>query len=184
MINVYAIEGIDRLGKSTLIKNIKNALGYFEVIHFEKPQRLEVYKDSVENPLKVYQEESFRNSMLIAKSGARVIFDRWHLGEMVYSPMYRGYSGDYVMDLEESTNVIWTSNLRLVLLVEDFEVSKHFVDDGESFDIARRADEQAMFIDAFNKSKIIDKRIVCVTDRATGGFKPQMQILQEVISNS
>ena len=31
---------------------------------------------------------------------------------------------------------------RLILLTEDFSVSKHFVDDGESFDITKREKEQ------------------------------------------
>ena len=30
-----------------------------------------------------------------------LIFNRSHLGETVYSPLYRGYSGDYIFDIEK-----------------------------------------------------------------------------------
>lgn len=188
--NVYAIEGLDALGKSTLIEGIRQKLGYYEVIHFSKPQRLAAYENSQtvqgvragNEALYHYQAESFRNSMLLAKSGARLIFDRWHLGEAVYSNLYRGYDGNYVFDIEKNTWMDECHNVRLILLVEDFEIASHFVDDGESLGaIANREREQSMFIDAFDKSIIRDKRIVCVTDPGLGGFKPREQILAEAI---
>jgi thymidylate kinase len=179
---VYAIEGLDRLGKSTLIEGICNRLGYYEVIHFSKPQNLDIYQHAFGiPPLSVYQQESFRNSMLIAKSGARVIFDRWHLGECVYAPMYRKYSGDYVFDLEKSFDMD-TVDVRLILLVEDFGVARHFVDDGESLGaVEKREEEQHRFVAAFNKSIIPDKRIICVTDLGLGGFKPKEWIIDEAL---
>jgi thymidylate kinase len=188
--NVFAIEGLDRLGKSTLIEGIRNQLGYFEVIHFSKPQKLNIYEKSApvhgvpdgRQSAYHYQSEGFRNSMLLANSGARVIFDRWHLGEVVYSPMYRDYSGDYVYEQEIAAGLHRNCNLRLILLTEDFEAASHFVDDGESLGPAsKRAEEQARFIEAFTRSNIKDKRIICVTDRATGGFRHRDDILKEAI---
>lgn len=193
---VYAIEGLDRLGKSTLIEGIRNKCGYYEVVHFSKPQRLDFYKGSawelfdedtyrmkpVENAdLFNYQKASFVNSMIMARGGARIIFDRWHLGEAVYAPLYRGYSGDYVFEIEKLQRMDQCQSVRLILLTEDFDVSKHFVDDGESFDITKREQEQEMFIAAFERSIIPDKRIICVTDPGVGGFKPKSQILAEAL---
>jgi thymidylate kinase len=193
---VYAIEGLDRLGKSTLIEGIREKQGYYEVIHFGKPQRLEFYQNSssrffdeksyetqdIQNPeLFFYQRESFVNSMIMARSGARLIFDRWHLGEAVYAPLYRGYSGDYVFGIERLHRMDACHSVRLILLTEDFKVSKHFIDDGESFDVTKREQEQEMFIAAFERSIIPDKRIICVTDRDLGGFKPKSQILAEAL---
>ena len=137
---VFGIEGIDRLGKSTLINNIRQKLGYYEVIHFSKPCSLEIYEDTSgvngvpqkAVPYYHYQAESFRNSMIMAKSGARIIFDRWHLGEAVYADMYRGYDGNYVFDIEKRADMDECSTARLILLVEDFDNSRHFVDDGLS----------------------------------------------------
>ena len=195
MINVYAIEGLDRLGKSTLVQGIRNKLGYYEVIHFGKPQLLDAYKNTYrasydgeqipKNSVTAfeYQRASFLNSMLLARSGARIIFDRWHLGEAVYSPMYRGYDGNYVFDQEISTGVNLRNDIRLILLTEDFEYAKHFIDDGESLGpVEKREEEQNRFIEAFERSTIRDKRIVCVTDPALGGFKRKEWILDEVIA--
>lgn len=189
--SVFAIEGIDRLGKSTVIQGIRQKLGYYEVVHFSKPERLEAYAnaptgrllDADKAQLYHYQHESFLNSMLMAKSGARLIFDRWHLGECVYAPLYRGYPGDYVFDLEVSTGVADRGDIRLVLLTEDMDISMHFVDDQQSLGaVENRRREQEMFISAFERSKIRDKRVVCVTDPGLGGFKPKEWILQEVLS--
>ena len=187
---VFAVEGLDFLGKSTLIEGLLDQLGYYQVIHFSKPKKLSAYAGTSPvvgvpaTSLQVYhyQQESFRNSMLMARSGARIIFDRWHLGEAVYSPMYRLYSGDYVFDYERNHHLD-TADIRLILLTEDFGVSRHFQDDGLSLGTADdREEEQNRFIGAFNRSIIRDKRIVCVTDPVTGGFKSKAQVLAEVLA--
>lgn len=197
MPQIYIIEGLDKLGKSFLINNIKNKLGFFQVIHFGKPEKLDIYNSASglkvfegdEEPLVqvekenvhqfLYQAESFRNAMLMCKSGARIIFDRSWLGEAVYAPLYRGYSGDYVFSLEKRTHVA-ENNIRLILLTEDFTIAKHFVSDGESFDDDKRWEEQADFISAFHKSAIVDKRIINVT-ASDGKFRNQEDILQDAI---
>lgn len=188
--HIYAIEGIDRLGKSTLIQGILNTLGFYQVIHFSKPQRLAAYenlpapegmqfsKDTVS--LFHYQQQSFINSMRLASAAAHFIFDRWHLGEAVYAPLYRGYSGDYVFDLEKQ---LFTSlgSVRLILLTEDFKISQHFQDDGQSLGPTEaRQKEQELFLSAFERSAIPDKRVICVTGQ-DGGFKPKEQVLREAL---
>ena len=187
---IYAIEGIDRLGKSTLIEGLLDRLGYYQIIHFSKPKKLSAYSDtspvdgvpSTSLQIYHYQQESFRNSMILARGGGRLIFDRWHLGEAVYAPLYRLYSGDFVFDYEHNHHLD-TVDIRLILLTEDFGVSRHFQDDGLSLGTHNdREEEQNRFIHAFNRSIIRDKRIVCVTDPATGGFKPKEQVLTEVLA--
>lgn len=177
MTRVYAIEGLDRLGKSTLIEGIQNRLGFHQLIHFGKPRKLDVYSGDAFK----YQRQSFIESMLIANSKAHVIFDRWHLGEAVYSPIYRGYDGDYVFELERQY-LDSTANIRLILLCEDFMVSKHFVSDGDSFDDSKRREEQQLFVKAFMKSKILDKRIIGVTDPDSGQFKSPQLILEQALA--
>lgn len=191
---VYAIEGLDRLGKSTLVEGIQRELGFFQIIHFGKPQRLEKYqgalmpenlaydKDVCDPQLFHYQRECFRNSMKLVQSGARIIFDRWHLGEAVYAPMYRKYDGNYVFDLEKRYDLDEGRHVRLILLTEDFVSSQHFESDGMSFDDSKREDEQNRFIASFNKSVIQDKRIICVTDPKTGRFRDADDILKEALA--
>ena len=188
-INAILVEGLDRLGKSTLVESIQQELGYFQVIHFGKPKHLKFYETQATNGFilnekseYLYQHASFKNMFELIKSDARIIFDRAHLGECVYSPIYRNYSGDYVYDLERKYGMGDSRNAKLILLTEDFATAKHFVDDGLSFDITKREQEQNLFLEAFEKSIIRDKQIVCVTDPALGGFKRKEWILEEVLA--
>ena len=192
--NKFMIEGLDRLGKDTLINGILNMRGYHQVLHFSKPVVLDIYKNEQWEmkehrpvraystyPLKTYQEESFKTMFsIMSEARSRVICNRAHLGECVYAPMYRGYDGQYVFDLERDFLIQQVHNLRLVLLTQNFETMGEIVDDGESFDFSKRQQEQELFIAAFEKSIISDKRIVSVT-ADSGGFKPREQILYEVI---
>ena len=196
--NKYIIEGIDRLGKDTLINGILNKRGFHQVLHYSIPLKLAAYNhgtnghtvlsDAEEEKLAYfqYQRASFRTMFTILRDAtfAHMIFNRAHLGECVYAPLYRGYSGDYIFDLEEDFKIKDNTNVRLILLTEDFDVAEHFVDDGESLgSIKNRRIEQELFLAAFEQSKIRDKRIICVTDPAVGGFKPKEWILNEALAN-
>lgn len=186
----YLIEGLDRLGKDTLINSILHKRGFHHVLHFSKPTVLETYSfgestDPIEGKreaLYQYQRASFWNMFtLLEAQRSSLICNRAHLGECVYAPMYRGYAGDYVFDLENQFNVKSMHMTRLLLLVENFAVSKHFADDGDSFDVTKREQEQELFIAAFERSKFGHKRIICVT--ADGGlFKDRRVILEEALS--
>jgi hypothetical protein len=171
----YLVDGIDRLGKSTLIKNLQDELGYHLVVHYDKPKRLKVYEHFGSEALFTYQYEAYKTMFNMINCGLPVIFDRAHLGEMVYAPMYRGYDGDYVLDIEKEVN---TRGTRLVLLTtSDFSFLK---DDGLSFDFSKKEAEQALFIQAFHKSSIADKLIVDVSN-GKGSYKTPDQILAEVL---
>jgi nicotinamide riboside kinase len=181
----FIIEGLDRLGKSTLISNIQQKLGFFQVIHYSKPLKLDAYNGD----LRKYQYESFKAMFRMLETSAdaphhaqvRYILDRAHLGEAVYSPMYRGYDGNYVFDLEDHYNAYYNQRVRLILLTEDFTKSKHFVDDGLSLGPrSARAKEQELFLKAFDKSLFADKKIICVTGE-DGNFRPADDILADVL---
>jgi hypothetical protein len=182
MIRKFLIEGIDRLGKNTLIDGIMNELGYFEVIHFARPRVLDLYSRTAGGSTALayaqYQTASFENMFKLIKSNARIIFNRAHLGEVVYSPMYRGYDGEYVFEQEKMISDVMDT--RLILLTEDFSKSKHFIDDGLSFDVSKRCAEQELFLRAFDMSLIQDKRVICVTAE-DGNFRPAADILHEAL---
>lgn len=212
MITKFLIEGLDRLGKDTLIDGIQQARGFHHVLHFSKPLELDCYRQLSElnvdsqmyrnvpgtygcgksnskiiqgEMFRQYQLASFRNMfMLLRDPYTRLIMNRAHLGECVYAPLYRGYAGEYVFDIERQFEMAANKSTRLILLWEDFEIAKHFVDDGLSLgSIENRQREQELFIKAFNRSAIPDKRMICVTDQALGGFKPRDWILTEAIAD-
>lgn len=180
----FIVEGIDGVGKDTLIRSILDELGYHHVIHFSKPLNLRCYGQRACSPEEAFQRASFYAmfNLIRTASDVPVIFNRGHLGECVYAPLYRGYSGDYVFEFERNTSIGSITDVRLVLLVEDFETSKHFRDDGKSLGpVQRRREEQALFEAAFERSQIHDKRKVGVTAPHNGSFREASGVLHEVL---
>lgn len=170
----FIIEGLDRLGKSSLISNIQNAFGFHFTIHYSKPLELKTYNYSKYQ----YQYVSFNNGFKLLNTEIPVIFDRFHLGEEVYAPLYRNYPGDYVFELEQNHNAQNMINARLILLTtSNFSMLK---DDGQSFDFNRKEEEQYKFVEAFNKSIMPDKRIIDIHN-GIGGYKDYQQIFAEAI---
>lgn len=71
--------------------------------------------------------------MLSAKeNNINIIFNRSHLGETIYSPLYRGYSGDYVFDIEKNYVNDLRKNLYLITFINDPDIILSR-DDGKSF---------------------------------------------------
>jgi hypothetical protein len=178
MITQFIIEGVDSLGKDTLIEAIQNKNGYYPVIHYQKPKILEKYNhiDIFGSPEYCYQYASFCNLMQLLNSKIKLITNRSHLGEYVYADLYRGYNGSYVFDLEEKSELNKLNHIKLVLLTtSDFSFTK---DDGENFNFDNIKLEQEKFIDAFNQSIIPNKIIVDINDN--GKRKTVEQILKEI----
>lgn len=179
--NIVIIEGLDRLGKSSLIENIIRQRGFHNYLHYEKPKAVEYYGASLE----AYQRDSFRYGFNLISNAqlwsSNIVFDRFHLGEYVYSPMYRGYDGDYVFDLESECieNLVLKKaedTIKLILLTSsDFSFIS---DDGLSFNPENKEKEQIKFIEAFNKSAIVNKVIIDVHN-GNGGFKTPQEIYLE-----
>lgn len=138
------IEGIDGVGKDTIIKELIQQVGYRPIIHMSKPLNCVPYASLLE-----YQYESFINMFRLINSKHRFIFNRSHIGEMVYAK-YRNSSGDWIYNLEES--IEQPDNVCLILLLARNQDLLR--DDGESFDYSKRMNEQEEFIAACERSKI------------------------------
>ena len=176
----YIIEGCDRLSKSTLVNQIKHTYGFFQVVHYGKPEQLDYYKQHVwyNDSAYCYQIDSFSNGLNALRPGqnTKFIFDRFHLGEVVYSPRYRGYSGDYVFTLEDNSQVDTWDHVALILLTtSDWSFIQ---DDGDSFDFSKKEEEQHSFIEAFNKSIFKHKFLIDVNNN--GFYKDTSDILAEI----
>lgn len=187
------IEGIDRLGKDTLIQGLKNKLGYFHDVHYQKPEMLEFYIKRARHALnvpdnfiddkikslaqKLYQQQSFTDMMKMLQIDVRFILNRAHLGEFVYAQRYRSYDGDYVFELEKNIAGFLDSTLLVLLHTSSFEFIK---DDGLSFDFNKKDEEQMDFIRAFEKSQIKHKLLLDVND-GNGKFVPAEKLLDVVV---
>ena len=184
--NHILLEGIDGVGKDTVIQGVQNRHGYHQVLHYKTPLVLDCYVPSAESSAqRQYQVDTFRTMFRLLRGAplANVICNRAHLGESVYAPLYRGYSGEYVFELEREFDAGDLTHVRLVLLTENLDISVHFQDDRKSLGgPERRREEQMLFVRAFNASTIKDKRIVCVTDPLTGKFRSHDAILSDVLA--
>lgn len=191
-INHLVIEGVDRLGKDTLIQGIQDRLGFFQVLHYQKPKLLAKYsqeayrslkegQDVKSQALKTYQFYSFITMFKMMRGNTRILCNRAHLGETVYAKRYRGYDGNYVFNIERLFSYS-DGPLEHVLLVMLYTSDFSFItDDGLSLDVTKREEEQADFLEAFNRSTIPNKILIDVCN-GHGGFLPAESILEKVLA--
>jgi len=169
MQNLFVIiEGPDNVGKSTLIQNLKNSLNdmVFHVLHCSN------VKQKNQDAIIKYNKNLYFQMLdlmfhMSTKPSTGMICDRSHLGEMVYGPIYRGYSGDYVLDIENSFRHIGPvfDNLFLVTLIDEPEnlITR---EDGLSFstDLQKKQREIDLFKNAHEKSGIKYKLLLNIKD--------------------
>jgi len=93
--------------------------------------------------------------MILSKDkDINIIFNRSHLGESVYSPLYREYSGDYVFDIEKQYVHSLREELYLITLTNDpHTILKR--DDGLSF--YGNEEEVKAEVDGFNRAHRLSK---------------------------
>lgn len=106
------------------------------------------------------------------------IFDRCHLSEYVYSPMYREYDGYYVFASERQI-IPAGDKVKLILFTDSAE---NVIErdkkrgDGLSFslDLNKKQEELDKFVEAFNESSITDKKIITVGKRSIGDISKEL----------
>ena len=106
------------------------------------------------------------------------IFDRCHISEWTYSPMYRNYDGYYVFASERQ--IIPTDDrVKLVLFTDSAE---NVIErdkkrgDGLSFslDPQKKQEELDKFVEGFNESSISSKKIITVGKRSIGDISKEL----------
>jgi len=133
------IEGTDNVGKDTQQNLIIEKMNeyVFHKLHYSSLP----FKDDKEKHA-TYSKELYESMFLLmmksklahqkGDTDINLIFNRSHLGETVYSPLYRGYSGDYVFDIEKKYTKALRENLYLITLTNNpHTILKR--DDGKSF---------------------------------------------------
>lgn len=159
------IEGIDNVGKGTLISNIKNHYNNYTLhqLHYSNvklsPDKTEKYSN------KLYTEMFYlmKEISLIEKSG--IICDRSHIGELVYGPIYRNYPGTYVLDIEKQYHdcFFWDDLILITLIDKAENVIER--DDGLSFttELEKKNDEIRAFVQAHKQSTIKNKLLLDIS---------------------
>ena len=170
MRNLFVIiEGCDNTGKSTLINNLKN---YYNKITLHNLHYSNVKQENISEVIKynkkLYNEMFELMTFALKNDKTGLIFDRSHLGEIVYGNIYRGYSGDYVLDIEKKFNHILDvfENLFLITLVDEPEnlISR---EDGLSFSVEldKKQRELELFDLAHTSSTIKNKLIINIKNK-------------------
>jgi len=186
-------EGGDRLGKSSLIKGLCEYFNYDNVTvrHFGKPPKNLNPQEVLDFQFKAFDKEMelfhyIRQSSSYDKYSyypETMIWNRSHLGEFIYSQMFRG--GD--------PNILRTKLLNyekgfisyevfLITLTADPKFF-HSKEDGNSFSdtLEDKSKELELFKEAHNFSSIPKKLLVKV-DKRNGKFRSKSDILNEVLT--
>ncbi len=163
---VTIIEGADALGKSTQIQKIKEESEKRGIsVHILHYSNIRAFG----NDNKKIREASYKQfrdmfkliNFAAGEDSMNLILDRAHLGECVYSPIYRDYNGEFVF--EEEKNFIWQDNLKRIRLILFTDEAENLIkrDDGLSFstDLEKKKKELDLFDKAFEKSILNKKRI-------------------------
>lgn len=151
------IEGTDNVGKDTqqdlIIKNFPRKV--FHKVHYSAVPLSG--KEGIDYSARMYTD-MFEMMMSCKHKDINIIFNRSHLGESIYAPLYRDYNGDYVFDIEKGYVKSLRENLYLITLVNDPKIIIGR-DDGKSF--YKNEEEVRAEVDGFKrahkKSKIKNK---------------------------
>ena len=157
------IEGLDNVGKDTLINSLLKKYNRSKMVHWGFPlgatneEKTDYQKTSFDYYMKDYSFQNLSNGLDI------LIWNRSHIGECVYGPIYRESDPEWIYEMEKA--YLLKDNVYLVYLHGDIEfLLKN--DDGESFttDLKKKRREQKAFEKAINKSQIINKLNIKVND--------------------
>lgn len=162
---ITIIEGPDSVGKDTQISFIENylesTLKSVHKIHYSSLNFTD-NMDVIKKMSEIQYEDMFKLISLV-KDDVNIILNRSHIGEAVYSPIYRKYSGDYVFDIEKKYKQ-HLNDVKLILFTDTAEnICRRDIarGDGQSFttDVNKKQIELDLFDKAFDNSILNKKRI-------------------------
>jgi hypothetical protein len=162
------LEGTDNVGKSTQAKAIRS---HFKDLIFHDLKYSNVPFKADKSYIKDYSRQMYKEMFHIMETfkdlDHSTIIDRSHLGESVYSPIYRDYDGDYVFDIEKKYVEYLKDNLYLVVFIGNPE--KIFNrDDNLSFytNVKEVQNEIDAFKRAFELSTIKKKILIDIKNKS------------------
>lgn len=170
---ILIIEGMDRCGKSTLVQNLRKN-------YFKSPRTFVHHSSSPPNVDDKNRWEVDHYSSLLSTAidmsenkGYDIIFDRFHLGAIVYGTRFRGADPSGIYELDDL--YLKTYQKSATVLLTDFAEAIAARDDGESLEVSREEFEETrhMFIESFQKSNCPNKLHINISEN--GGFKSTYQ---------
>lgn len=164
------IEGADALGKDTQIalieKEFEKRSKAVHIVHYSNI-KLDS-NDDIKIASQIRYREMFKLMSVVPNENV-LILNRSHIGEAVYSPMYRNYNGDFVFDFEKDyvnhnnpvTKLIVFTDTPEAVIERDKKRG-----DGLSFslDVDKKRQEIEAFERAYNMS-CLDKKLIHLNGR-------------------
>lgn len=181
------IEGPDRCGKNTLIKQFINQAENYIVRHWGSA------KGETDKQKEIHQYNFFKKEFELASKRSQFempdktrypndiyIWNRAHLGEFVYGRLYRDTNPNlWVFNLEKQFGFDTDPDVYLLLLTApaEFLCKK---DDGQSFtaEVEGKKEELRLFLNTFHRSEIRNKLLLDVTSE--GEYRDSLEIFKEV----
>lgn len=148
------IEGCDRVGKSTLIKEFLMH-GKYEVRHCQAPPKGLTQKQQI-----AHQRAEYLDGVYDLNGRNDIIYDRFMLGECIYGPIYRDYYPKYMRRLEKKVgdNTIFVVLTASPKLLEE-RYDGIFIKKEDIPEIVRRFEEE------YRKCKVPRKILIRVDGR-------------------
>jgi hypothetical protein len=182
--SLYIIEGVDGVGKTTIVKELANRLHALSgqhpvVIHCTGPCTWSDDKNGFQYEQYLRLVEDIIPAV-IDKSD--IILDRSHVGEGVYGVIHRGAKPEYLRRLD--TSIIEEVERHLLVLLAAADVNS-LRDDGNNIDKSKLVDEAALFMDYFNSTQL-QKRLVHTTFIGPDGlshFRNYQSIIAEILGD-
>lgn len=158
-------ESTDAMGKDTQIALLERELEKRgKAVHILHYSNIRLDSNSqIETASKIRYREMF-NVMKNITDPNVFIFNRAHLGETVYSPLYRNYNGDYVFDYEKEYLNQQHPKTFLIVFTDDVDnvIARDIArNDGKSFtlDKDKKQKEIELFEQAYEKSSLCKKLV-------------------------
>lgn len=178
---IIFIEGPDRVGKSTQIQLLKTYL----TIQTENPTHMLHYsyfkkmasEDSYKNSKLLYEDMFKILNLINRKTESNVILDRSHIGEFVYSPLYRNYDASYVFEIETKFNWLM-NNSKLIIFINDDINELWNRNDSNSLSNNNKElirEEMIAFRNAYDKTNIKNKLLLNVTGRTVESIHSEIR---------
>ena len=154
--SVLIFEGADCVGKTSLIEQYVKLLPENSVIvkHFSYPPKILINKNDQHDycQIEYFNELNFHKRF----SNITFIYDRYYLGEQVYAPIFRGYSPNYINELEQKLNE--ESAILILVTASPETVKKRF--DGNFIKMENIEELLNRYEIIFKNSKIKNKIII------------------------
>lgn len=182
---IIIVDGVDRVGKDTQIKKIQEYFKDRKHFHVLKYSNVKgVYdKEGLEWSKRYYSQMFNIFYTLDAQIHYDIICNRAHLGEFVYSPMYRNYDGSYIFEIENWFKLFHKRTFEKIYLITFIDNAKNLIsrEDGLSLsdNIDNKNKEINLFIEAHKRSLIQHKLLININEKSIEEIAKTVQTFLE-----